>query len=716
MADVNKTIGINFEATTDDLQDELKKIPKVTERAAKGMLREFDAGMKKTELRAKVTAKSIAKSFKAAGKVAGALGKVAGALAIGTLAAGAGIVAFGQHIADLNNQLSDAATRSGLATDTLAGLRLAAEGSGLAFENLQRGLDKLPSVIQDVRTGSKQATEALAKIGISADEVANSNSDQIFKKIAFQIGSIKDPAEKSAAAIDIFGQQAGAALIQTGALDNLSSYVNLAREFGVSVGPQAAKEAARFQRAIAELGTVSQGVASNMLLLITDSTELSDVLFLASDSVVYFGSILETTITAARGVVGLLATDFAISAAEVVQYADIAKTALSGNVTAAIRLREHYATLNAELRKKAAAEAADGLRALGSAADTAQVKVEQLQKSRAAILEAPAGTTPDDTRQAASDLHVQKEALQLASARARVQQIFLDTFKGQLSGEGEIIQKYSDQIQELVDLKKAHGEVLDISMARSELEFAREQELAEFRQQANADWVESTQAAAAEIVAESDRIKSAQMDLLQEIATSAVSITNSISTVVQNAGEKTTQITRDMSKGEREAARQRNQEIKERSTRLFMATKAAGIAEVAINTAIGISKIQALYAAAPPIAGALTALTVATGAAQIAAIQSQPVPQFDVGGMVGRSSGPDVTTANLLSGEAVLDRATVRSIGGEQGVRELQRGGPQGPAVVVVQPFKHFDKFMTASSRRGRYTRSSTRPIGIGSY
>lgn len=713
MADVNKTIGINFEATTDDLQDELKKIPKVTERAAKGMLREFDAGMKKTELRAKVTAKSIGKAFKAAGKVAGAL-------AIGTLAAGAGIVAFGQHIADLNNQLSDAATRSGLATDTLAGLRLAAEGSGLAFENLQRGLDKLPSVIQDVRTGSKQATEALTNIGISADEVANSNSDQIFKKIAFQIGSIKDPAEKSAAAIDIFGQQAGAALIQTGALDNLSSYVNLAREFGVSVGPQAAEEAARFQRAMAELGTVSQGVASNMLLLITDSTELSDVLFSASDSVVYFGSILETTITAARGVVGLLATDFAISAAEVVQYAEIAKTALSGNVTAAIRLREHYATLNAELRTEAAAEAADGLRALGSAADTAQIKVEQLKKSRAAILEAPAatpaGTTPEDTGQAASDLQVQKEALQLASARARVQQIFLDTFKGQLSGEDEIIQKYSDQIQELVDLKKAHGEVLDISMARSELEFAREQELAEFRQQANADWVESTQAAAAEIVAESDRIKAAQIDLLQEIATSAVSITNSISTVVQNAGEKTTQITRDMSKGEREAARQRNQDIKERSTRLFMATKAAGIAEVAINTAIGISKIQALYAAAPPIAGALTALTVATGAAQIAAIQSQPVPQFDVGGMVGRSSGPDVTTANLLSGEAVLDRATVRSIGGEQGVRELQRGRPQGPAVVVVQPFKHFDKFMTASSRRGRYTRSSTRPIGIGSY
>jgi hypothetical protein len=713
MADVNKTIGINFEATTDDLQDELKKIPKVTERAAKGMAAEFDAGMKKTEKRAKITARSIGKAFKAAGKVAGAL-------TIGTLAAGAGIVAFGQHIADLNNQLSDAATRSGLATDTLAGLRLAAEGSGLAFENLQRGLDKLPSVIQDVRTGSKQATEALANIGISADDVANSNSDQIFKKIAFQIGSIKDPAEKSAAAIDIFGQQAGAALIQTGALDNLSSYVNLAREFGVSVGPQAAEEAARFQRAMAELGTVSQGVASDMLLLITDSTELSDVLFSASDSVIYFGSILETTITAARGVIGLIAADFGVLAAEVVQYAEIAKTALSGNITAAIRLREHYATLNAELRTEAAAEAADGLRALGSAADTAQVKVEQLQKSRAAILEAPAatpaGTTPDDTGQAASDLHVQKEALQLASARARVQQIFLDTFKGQLSGEDEIIQKYSDQIQELVDLKNAHGEVLDISMARSELEFAREQELAQFRQQANDNWVESTQAAAAEIVAESDRIKAAQMDLLQEIATSAVSITNSISTVVQNAGEKTTQITRDMSKEEREAARQRNQQIKERSTRLFMATKAAGIAEVAINTAIGISKIQALYAAAPPIAGALTALTVATGAAQIAAIQSQPVPQFDVGGMVGRSSGPDVTTANLLSGEAVLDRATVRSIGGEQGVRELQRGGPQGPAVVVLQPFKHFDKFMTASSRRGRYTRSSTRPIGIGSY
>jgi len=112
----------------------------------------------------------------------------------------------------------------------------------------------------------------------------------------------------------------------------------------------------------------------------------------------------------------------------------------------------------------------------------------------------------------------------------------------------------------------------------------------------------------------------------------------------------------------------------------------------------------------------LTALAVATGAAQIAAIQSQPVPQFDVGGMVGRSSGSDVVNANLLSGEAVLDRATVRRIGGEEGLNRLQRGDMPQQQVVVVQPFKHFDKFIQASSRRGRYNTGRRRPLGVGSY
>lgn len=61
--------------------------------------------------------------------------------------------------------------------------------------------------------------------------------------------------------------------------------------------------------------------------------------------------------------------------------------------------------------------------------------------------------------------------------------------------------------------------------------------------------------------------------------------------------------------------------------------------------------------------------------------------------------GPDeVGNVTMLRGEAVLDRSTVRNIG-EEGVRRLQenRGKPE---VIVIQPFKHFDRYLVGRDRR----------------
>ena len=152
--------------------------------------------------------------------------------------------------------------------------------------------------------------------------------------------------------------------------------------------------------------------------------------------------------------------------------------------------------------------------------------------------------------------------------------------------------------------------------------------------------------------------------------------------------------------------------------RAHAAMKAASMAEIAINTAIGVSNVWAKFGYAPPVAAALTAGVVATGAVQLGVVGSQPAPKFDVGGMVGRSSGPDSVTSSLLSGEAVLDRATVRRIGGEDGVRDLQKGN-NGSQVIVIQPFKHFDKFIRSELRRDGSLRSAikpNRPIGAGAY
>jgi hypothetical protein len=60
-----------------------------------------------------------------------------------------------------------------------------------------------------------------------------------------------------------------------------------------------------------------------------------------------------------------------------------------------------------------------------------------------------------------------------------------------------------------------------------------------------------------------------------------------------------------------------------------------------------------------------------------------------MGGMLAN----DEMGARVLRGEAVLDRATVRRIGGEEGVKKLQQGNGTGDNVMVIQPFRHFGRF-----------------------
>jgi hypothetical protein len=156
-----------------------------------------------------------------------------------------------------------------------------------------------------------------------------------------------------------------------------------------------------------------------------------------------------------------------------------------------------------------------------------------------------------------------------------------------------------------------------------------------------------------------------------------------VNTIDVEAGKKQQEVLDTLTEKEREALKRRAHA----AIALFQLSKAASLAEVAMTTAENVAKAQGY---GPILAPIMTGLAIATGTAQAAVIASQPAPQaqFHMGGMA-----PDEMGARVLRGEAVLDRATVRRIGGEQGVRNLQQGGSPSVQTVVIQPFKHFGRF-----------------------
>ncbi len=134
---------------------------------------------------------------------------------------------------------------------------------------------------------------------------------------------------------------------------------------------------------------------------------------------------------------------------------------------------------------------------------------------------------------------------------------------------------------------------------------------------------------------------------------------------------------------------------------IFQANKIASIGEIAFNTAKAITAAQAYP---PPVNGLMIASAVAAAAGQTAIVMSQQPPEFHMGGMT-----PDESIAVVKAGEAVLDRSTVDRLGGEPGVNRLQNGQGGAPEVIVMNPYKHFDRFMTDRQRAGLSSSSARR-------
>jgi len=126
---------------------------------------------------------------------------------------------------------------------------------------------------------------------------------------------------------------------------------------------------------------------------------------------------------------------------------------------------------------------------------------------------------------------------------------------------------------------------------------------------------------------------------------------------------------------------------------LFRANQAASIANIAMKTAEAVAAAPAQYG---PLAPAAIPAIIASGAVQAGIVLAQK-PPLHMGGIV-QPLAPDEQSRTLLTGEAVLDRATTRRLG-EDGIQKLQNGKNTGPDVIVMNPYKHLDRYNRSALR-----------------
>ena len=141
--------------------------------------------------------------------------------------------------------------------------------------------------------------------------------------------------------------------------------------------------------------------------------------------------------------------------------------------------------------------------------------------------------------------------------------------------------------------------------------------------------------------------------------------------------------------------------------RLFRMQQALAIAKIAMDAASGAVNALAQYG---PLLGPIIAGTIAAQAGvQASVVASQKPPSASA--HTGQAMAPDERVIRVLTGEAVLDRATVQRMGGEQGVRAIQQHTFLDPVggLILVNTFKHFDKYNKSAKKMNSKRRGSGR-------
>jgi uncharacterized protein YjbJ (UPF0337 family) len=214
----------------------------------------FQSDMGKAAHIAEQTAEKMTNTFK---NVAGALG-----LAFSTDA----IVEFGKHAIDVADELNKMAQKVGISVEALSALRVQANLSNVATDQLQGGLSKLAKTAADAAGGGKQSAAVYAALGVSVKDAAGNLKpmEVLLGEVAKKFASYQDSAAKTALAQQVFGKS-GAELIpylNDLGQKSLPEVIKQAEEFGAVVSTKTAKAAEDFNDNLTRMKTEAEGFAN----------------------------------------------------------------------------------------------------------------------------------------------------------------------------------------------------------------------------------------------------------------------------------------------------------------------------------------------------------------------------------------------------------------------------------------------------------------------
>lgn len=189
-----------------------------------------------------------------------AFGSLAGVFSL------AGIAELTKDTLAFGDELLKASVKTGLGANAISELAFAAKQANIDLPELTTSIDKMEKSISQAVTGTATSKQAFDALGISLGTIKNLLPEQQFELIANQIAKLKDPADKTRAAIEIFGR-AGADLLplfEQGAA-GIEAARQKAIDFGASLDSDTLKKLADANTSVRDLGASFSALATTLV-------------------------------------------------------------------------------------------------------------------------------------------------------------------------------------------------------------------------------------------------------------------------------------------------------------------------------------------------------------------------------------------------------------------------------------------------------------------
>ncbi len=218
---------------------------------------------------------------KAAFTIKKAVAPLAKSLAVSVGGATAALGVMVAKAAKAGDQLAKTADKLGVTTEKLAGLRFAAEQTGVGTEKLDTALQRMTRRIAEAAQGSGEAQGALRELGLDANKLASSSPDEAFRQVAEAMGEVQSQSDKVRLAFKLFDSE-GVGLINTLKLgrEGLDEMQREAEELGIAIKRADAAKFEQLNDSVNRLRKLFEGARNVVAIELAPAiTAMTNVLF-----------------------------------------------------------------------------------------------------------------------------------------------------------------------------------------------------------------------------------------------------------------------------------------------------------------------------------------------------------------------------------------------------------------------------------------------------